>query len=163
MQDADALIEIVDEKGKSLGHKQRKDVDKRRDILKAVYILVENDSGRVLLTRSSSDPLYPNKWGCSAAGLIRHEETAKQAAERTLRRELNISANLEEMGSGFYNFSGVKRWMWMYRVKAKVMRQNLRDSDELSWFSVGDARLLIKEGGVMPMLEPQIIALESRK
>ena len=164
MQERNALIEVVDETGRSLGHKERKDVDKRKDILRAVYVLVENAEGKLLLARSQSDPIYPNLWGCSAAGLIRHGETAEDAAKRTVKRELGINVVLEETGSGFYDFSGVKRWMWMYRAMANAVQQSasMAESYELTWFSMSDASSLIKKGKAMPMLEPQLSALKSK-
>ncbi|MBI4146012.1 NUDIX domain-containing protein [Candidatus Woesearchaeota archaeon] len=153
MQEKEALIDTFDENGKVVAHKLRKDINKTTDILKAVYIILENNHEEVYLTLSTGE-LWKGKWGVSAAGIVRHNETPLQAAQRTLKRELGIIAELQETHSGFYTFGPVKRWMWAYKAQTRSQpKPNTADVEEGTWMTHTQAEKLIKSGRCMPTLE----------
>ncbi len=136
MQEKDALIDTFDEQGENIGHKFRHEVDKRIDILKQVNIILLNDENKVFVTKSTSE-LWPDKWGSSAAGLVRHDESLPDAAKRTLKRELGVDVELKWLGENYYNFDGVRRFMSVFIGTVKgELKANPEDVQEGKWVTL---------------------------
>lgn len=126
MQEGDATIPIYDEQGDCIGEKVRGEVDKKHDILKSVSILLFNRKRELFVVRiAENDSLYPGVFGCSAAGLVRHDETAEDAAVRTLQRELNINSTLHYHGERFVDLNGVKRFMNVFSATMPGLREKI--------------------------------------
>lgn len=139
MQESNALIAMYDETGCVVGKKQRCDVDKKKDILKSVSILLVNGEGKILVSRAC-DTLYPDMVGSSAAGLVRDGETAEEAARRTLQRELGITPELRFHGEEYINLDGVRRWMNVFSARWNgQFVANQDDVKETEWISVSEA------------------------
>lgn len=121
MQDPDSLIEIIDEKGGFIGTKKREEIDKKKDIFKTVYIVVYNSIGEIYvveLTGPDSKNSFYQKYSVSASGIVRHGETAEEAAERTLKRELNIdNVDLDFLGKDFIIFNDKKSFANFFCLK----------------------------------------------
>ena len=148
MQDADALIAVFNKEGKIMGKKLRKDVDKEKDILKTVVILIQNSKDDFLLTKPRVT-LWVGKWGSSAAGMVRYGENVEEAAVRTLYRELGLEIPLTKKDESFYNFGGVCRFLSVFHGKSDFILVNKEDATEYRWFSTEE----IKKLQCMPTLD----------
>ena len=136
MQADDALINLYNEEGKIIGQKVRSQIDKKRVILKGVYILILNKKGEIFVTKPK-DSVFQKQWGCSAAGIVRAEETALESAKRTLQRETALKEQPLFLGERFHNFDGVKRFLNAFYVKTdKNPRINEADVQEGMWMKV---------------------------
>jgi len=157
MQEQDAVIDIFDDQGKNIGHKFRYEINKRLDILKQVNMVVIDDKKRMFVTKAKGG-LWPGKWGTSAAGLVRHDEALADAAKRTLKRELGISAELKWFGESMYNFDGIKRLFSVFSGSTKAEpKLNPEDAEEGKWVTFEEAEQMIKNDECMPTFA---IALE---
>jgi len=137
MQEKEALIDIFDEDGTMIEHKERGDVNKRTDILKVVQIMLINDEGKVFVTKLG-EGLYQGKWASSAAGIVRHDEALADAASRTLKRELGVSTELTWDGENFYNFDGIKRFMSVFHGKTN-QDPTVNEAEEGKWVTIEEA------------------------
>ena len=161
MQQKDALIDIFDEAGKNVGHKFRSEVNKRKDILKAVNIVLVDDQNKIFVVKASKDSIFPGMWGTSAAGLVRHDESNLDAAKRTLKRELGITAELTDLGQNFYDFNGVKRFMSVFYAKTKAQpKVNPSDAEEGKWATIKEVEQMIEKGVCMPTLDVAVKQLK---
>ena len=151
MQEKDALIEIYDDSGKNTCHKFRHEINKKLDIVKTAVVLILNDKKQVFICKSKEEP-WPGKWGCSAAGIVRHEESLADAAKRTLKRELGLTEELTWLGESFYNFDGIRTFMSVFQGKTKTQPKP-KESEEAKWVSIEEA----KKMDIMPTLA---VALE---
>src|SRR3989344_5670437 len=115
MQEQDSLISVYDVSGKIISNKLRKDVDKKNDILKTVIILVINNQNKVFITKIPSNH-FTERWGASAAGMVRKDEKIIDAAKRTLNRELDLLKNPIFLSENFYDFNVIKRFMSVFYV-----------------------------------------------
>ena len=116
MQEQDSLISVYDVSGKIISNKLRKDVDKKNDILKTVIILVINNQNKVFITKIPSNH-FTERWGASAAGMVRKDEKIIDAAKRTLNRELDLLKNPIFLSENFYDFNVIKRFMSVFYIK----------------------------------------------
>ncbi len=152
MQEEDVVVGIYDEKGKMIGSKIRKEVDKRNDILRVAAILLFDEDNKVLITQPT-DSLYKGKWGLSSAGIVRIRESPMNAANRTLVRELGIEAELNFLGENFYNFDGIKRVMSFFNGYAEdEIDPNPEDISKFQWVSAEELQEMIGEGQCTPQL-----------
>ena len=171
MQEGDATIPVYDEQGDCIGEKIRGEVDKKQDILKSVHVLVFNRKGDLFVVRvAGHDSLYPNMIGCSAAGLVRSDETVEEAAVRTLQRELGFGINgnqhnFQYHGEQFISMNGVKRFMNVFSivldngVGADVVDLNQDDAEEGWWVSINK---LDKKACMPTLVEALRILKQSR-
>jgi len=156
MQEKEALIDIFDDDGNNIGHKLRQEINERIDILKQVNIVLINED-KIYIAKAK-DGLWLGKWGTSAAGIVRHEESLADAAQRTLKRELGITVELEWQGENFYNFDGVKRLLSIFKGSTKAEpKPNSEEVEEGKWVTKEEAEQIIKQGEGMPTLA---VALE---
>lgn len=153
MQEKDAVVALYDNQGNIIGRKFRRDVDKKSDILKAAHVLVFNGNDEIFLVQTKDD-LWPDKWGGSCAGFVREGEEPMDTALRTLKRELGLNIDLDYCGQKYYEFDGVKGWIAVFVAESiNNPKINLNDFVMGRWFSIEDARKLIKEKKVKPTFE----------
>lgn len=98
------LVDIVDEYDNVLRTVSR--VEMRRDRLRhrAVFILVRNSAGKVLIhRRSEAKDLWPGWWDVAVGGVVASGEAYDEAARRELREEVGIEAEPTEVSSGTYD------------------------------------------------------------
>lgn len=94
MEHATYQVDILDRHGKVIGTKCRKDINKEVDIYHAVYVMVVTPNKELLLgiipVREDLLNLYANQYGATMATIRRSGESALEAAQRGLARELFI-------------------------------------------------------------------------
>jgi isopentenyldiphosphate isomerase len=153
MQEKEAIIAVYNEEGIVIEKKPRKDINKEKDILKTANIILINNKNQIFMIKAN-DFLWKDKWGGSCAGLVRHKETPKQAAKRTLKRELNINIKLQHLAENFHNFNSTKRFLSVFLVKTNNNPIiNLNDIKEGKWISFKEAQILINNNKCMPTFE----------
>lgn len=133
MQEKDALIGIFDEKGNVVGNKTRAEVNKKTDILKNVIIMVVNSNKEIFVVRPINS-VFDGLWGSAAAGLVRLNEVPKEAALRTIDRELGLTEELNHLMDDFYNFNGIKRFSSVFYFE--------KDNLEINKNEVVEAKLV---------------------
>ena len=122
------LINVYSEDGKVKETKERHLVDKQNDILKCVFVFIKNQKNEIFLTTiPERTGVYVGKYGVSAAGIVRSNEDIQKAAHRTVGKEFGIRPKLKMLGSDFYNFNGVKRFITAFSCVADSVSPNPDD------------------------------------
>ncbi len=70
MQFGDAPIALFDELGDQIGWKARGDINKKRDLVKSVNVILLNQANQVLMIKARSS-LWPGTWGGLTGGAAR--------------------------------------------------------------------------------------------
>lgn len=84
---------------------------------KSAVILVFNSKGDLALQlRSATDSKYPHHWDFSAAGGIEEGEDPQDAAQRELKEEIGIDAELQSIGEILYQDEKGKDYLYLYRT-----------------------------------------------
>ncbi len=151
MQEREALIAIYNEKGEIVSSKPRKDVDKRKDILKTVLILLLDDKKRIFVT-IPVEGIWPGKLASSAAGIVRENEIVQEAAERTIQRELNIKPRLIFVSEAYYDFKEIKRIISVFYCVDNNPKPDADDVAKSKWISLEDFEKEIKNNNCYPNL-----------
>lgn len=102
-------VDLVDEGGRIIGQKLRREIVKEHDHYHAVYTLLVTPDNRIVLSRIPERKDLPNvyggKLGITAGTIRRHNESAKAAAERVIERELYcMDQQPTHLGTGYYDF-----------------------------------------------------------
>lgn len=89
---AEEILEIVDEKGNTIGTAFRSEIHGNPKLLhKVVHVLVFNNKGEILLQkRSMNKDVAPGKWDTSVGGHVPNGEDLKNAALREMEEELGV-------------------------------------------------------------------------
>ena len=136
MRADDALINLLDEEGNVVAQRLRSQIDKKKAILKTVYILVVDKAGQVFVTEPKGT-VFGNQYGCSAAGIVRQGETVLEAAKRTLEREVGLSVEPVFLGEEFHDFGGIKRFMNVFYLRTdKELKVNENDVGRGFWIAI---------------------------
>ncbi len=151
MQENDALIGVYNAKGEIIGQKSRKEIDKKKDILKTANIILFNHSNDIFMIKAA-DSLWKDKWGGSCAGLVRKNESVEEAATRTLQRELGIKVKINLIGEEYCDFGDAKRIFAVFvgRVSEDQLSPNKEDFKEWSWNSFRKAHEMSQKDECMP-------------
>lgn len=89
-------FDVVNENDEVIGKASREEVHEKHIIHRAVTIFVFNSNGELyMIQRSRHKKLNPLKWQGSASGHVESGETYEYAAQRELKEELNINAELK--------------------------------------------------------------------
>ncbi|HSR26321.1 MAG TPA: NUDIX domain-containing protein, partial [Candidatus Eisenbacteria bacterium] len=76
---------------------------------RAVYVLVLDRSGRLLVHRRADwKDVWPGRWDVAFGGVAGVGETAAETARRELAEEAGIEAALERLGTGRYEDGDVR-------------------------------------------------------
>lgn len=88
----DELFEVVDESGKVLGLRPRRECHGNPALIhQAVHVLVFNQHGDLFLQkRARTKDIQPGKWDSSVGGHMQPGETPEQAARREAEEELGL-------------------------------------------------------------------------
>jgi len=125
------LVKTYTEEGKVKEEKERKNIDKVNDIVKCVFIFVLNSNNEIFLSKiPEKSQLYAGKYGISCAGIMRSSEDIIKAALRTVRKELGVSPKLNMLGTDFYDFEGVKRFITAFYCLSDEIYPNREDVPE---------------------------------
>ncbi len=116
MNHQDALVIILNDSGKIIGSKPRKDIDKIKDIVWCCDVLVMNAEHQLFLSNIPAGHLYSGTWGSTAATMLRENELPGDAAFRALEKELGIEdVSITNIGEKFFIYDdGVKRKKTIY-------------------------------------------------
>lgn len=113
-------IAILDTEGHRVGAKERRAVDRVRDILHTMYLFLLTSEGKFALSvipRDSALPkLYPGKFGVTIAALALEHEDRDATATRALRDEVGLDACTPTfLGEAFHRSAdGVTRFQSVY-------------------------------------------------
>src|SRR3954470_22253251 len=88
---------LVDEHDREVGVAEKMDVHRRGVLHRAFSVFVFHPDGRLLMQRRANGKYHsPGLWSNSACGHPRPGEDNRLAAQRRLREELGVTAELEE-------------------------------------------------------------------
>lgn len=94
----------LDEDGRVVRVVTRAEMRRRNLRHRAVYILVLDGDGRLLVHRRADwKDVWPGRWDVAVGGVAGVCETPAETAERELREELGVDAPLQPLGSGAYD------------------------------------------------------------
>ena len=96
----DELVDLVDADDYVLGTITRAEMRRSDAWHRAVYVMVQDSAGRVLLQQRSFDKdMAPGAWDIGAGGVVAAGESYDDAAQRELAEELGVrDATLEPLG-----------------------------------------------------------------
>lgn len=145
-------IDIVDEDDRVIGTVPRSVM--RRDVLRhrAVFILVRDSHGRVLVHRRSNDKdLWPGWWDIAVGGVVVAGESYDDAARRELSEEAGICVEPSRVSAGAYDDSEVSLVARCYEVRHDGAVE-ARDGEvaEFRWVSTAELRDLMERERFLP-------------
>jgi isopentenyldiphosphate isomerase len=126
----------------------------RREVLRhrAVFILVRDKEGRVLIHRRSSDKdLWPGWWDIAVGGVVAAGESYDEAARRELFEEAGVAAEPLFVSSGAYDDTDVSLIARCYEVRHDGAVE-ARDGEvaEFRWVSTTELRDLMTRERFLP-------------
>jgi isopentenyl-diphosphate delta-isomerase type 1 len=140
---------VVDEDDKVLGKATREECHSNHSLIhRSVYIFVVNDRNEVFLQkRSLSKDLYPGYFTGSATGHVEYGEDYNDAAERELKEELDIDAQLLQLGKvkSFTKNEKEISMLYICRYNGRV-NFNTNEITEGGFFSIEDIKRNVKTG-----------------
>lgn len=151
---SDPSVLIVDKNDKPIGSATKQESWEKGLIHRIVRFMVEDSQGNILLQkRSDKLPLYPGRWDNSAAGHVDAGEDYINAAKRELNEEIGLDAKTLEKIGDYYNEANhqwrkLNRFNRVYRLVIAPEQKiifNPYEVSEVRWFSVNEAKKLIKE------------------
>jgi isopentenyldiphosphate isomerase len=98
IMDEDESLEIVNEKGETIGYAQRSEIHGNPSLMhKVVHVLVFNKTGDLLLQkRSQNKDVAPGKWDTSVGGHVEAGEDLLRSCKREMQEELGINESEPE-------------------------------------------------------------------
>lgn len=152
MSQAHPPVLIVDENDNPIGEEDLRVAQQQGHIVRIARVMVEDDSGRILLQkRSTNMRVYPNCWDNSAAGHVDVGEDYLGAAKREMQEEVGITGKeLTEIGAYFtdeqYEDLRLRRFNKVYKTKAtdKDITIDPSEVSEVKWFSLDEIKDLVK-------------------
>lgn len=147
-------IQIVDENDRITGSASISEARRRGLYHRIVRVMVEDESGRVLLQKRSSKMLsYPNCWSNSAAGHVDAGESYEDAASRELAEESGLqSLSLEEVGSyrssEEYRGEQINRFNKVYKTVVSPQQHfesQPKEVAELRWLTRDEMGQLVQD------------------
>ena len=144
-------VDILDETGKVIGHKQRRELDKRVDIYHAVYILLITPEHKMALSiipaREDLPNLYANQYGSTMATIRRSGETSAHAAARGVAHELFMEdVGLTFIGEGMEKIEdGRSTFMSFFTLHSDVPESySLLDIERIELFNRQEFKTLLE-------------------
>jgi isopentenyl-diphosphate delta-isomerase len=141
----DELLILVDGADNVTGYENKAEAHRGRGLLhRAFSIFLFSEDGKVLLHKRGVDkPLWPGFWTNSCCSHPRKGETYQQAADRRLREELGVSAELSYLYQFQYSaqFDGRGGENELCAVfvgtlpTSETLRPNPTEIDECRWVS----------------------------
>ncbi len=149
------FIDVFDENENIISVKERNELNKRKDIFKAVHVLVFDTFGKVYLSVISrtGDFLWKGTWGATCAGIVKHGEDSEFTAMRTMEEELGITEEVELVGAKYFDLGDAKRIITLYTcTTTKKMTPNPLDIERIQLFDRQEVEELIIEKRTAPSL-----------
>lgn len=146
------LVDIVDEHDMVLRREPRHVMRRDRLRHRAVFVLVRDGLGRVLIhRRSEMKDLWPGWWDIAIGGVVTTGETYESAAERELAEEAGIEAKPVFVCSGKYEDDDVRLVGCCYEVVHDGPVEP-RDGEivEFAWVSITELTERIQREKFLP-------------
>lgn len=122
MEYGEEKVRVFDTKGIPFGIKMRKEINKQKDIVHAVHVLLHNGK-EFFICRIPQNMQYPNmytnKLSTTAATMVRSGENPTQAAERALTREIQPTPSGAPifLHESFESIGETKRWLSLFALQ----------------------------------------------
>jgi isopentenyldiphosphate isomerase len=114
---SEELVDIVDDDDNVIATVTRSEMRAGRLQHRSVGIAVMSTDGRLLIHRRSlAKDIWPGWWDIAAGGVVVAGETYEAAAQRELKEELGIEADVEFLGQSRYVDDDVAEMCRGYRV-----------------------------------------------
>lgn len=113
-------VNIFDENKNIIATKDKSEINKKLDLLENVLVFAKTPNNILVLAvikdRKDNKHIYKNKYGATAAGILRADETALDSAKRVCINELNYeNPKLKEIAYELFEFEdGVKRFSHIF-------------------------------------------------
>lgn len=106
---ASELVEQLDPEGRVVGVVTRAEMRRRNLPHRAVYVLVVDDRGRLLVHRRAAwKDVWPSRWDVAFGGVAGVGEAPVENARRELAEEAGVVAPLRRLGHGSYEDGEVR-------------------------------------------------------
>jgi isopentenyldiphosphate isomerase len=106
---ASELVEQLDPEGRVVGVVTRAEMRRRNLPHRAVYVLVIDEAGRLLVhQRADWKDVWPSRWDVAFGGVAGVGEAPVENARRELAEEAGIQAPLQRLGHGSYEDGEVR-------------------------------------------------------
>ncbi|KAL4502965.1 hypothetical protein ABPG72_014194 [Tetrahymena utriculariae] len=105
INEADEIIQIVDENNKPLGPATRQEMRDKKLIHRATYIFLENADTKKFYVhkRTIHKKWCPGFWDPTFGGVVQYEESYEQNAQRELLEEAGVEEKLVPLFEFFYD------------------------------------------------------------
>lgn len=102
-------VEVLDADGRPLGVVARAEMRRHNLRHRAVYVLVQDGQGRLLVHRRADwKDVWPGRWDVAFGGVAAVGEPPAETARRELAEEAGVEAPLKPLGSGAYEDAEVR-------------------------------------------------------
>ncbi|HYE59664.1 MAG TPA: hypothetical protein VEA18_00565 [Candidatus Kapabacteria bacterium] len=135
MEHGEYMIDLLNEEGIVVGQKKRKDINREKDILHSVYIVLFTTKKECLLSIVPTATIYGGMLGVTSATFVRQGETSLEAATRSLRNDFGFTeVPLTFLGEKMHTFTGnIRRLSGIYygfisALNNKDLKRFTRDS-----------------------------------
>jgi isopentenyldiphosphate isomerase len=96
-------VEVLDEEGRPRAVVTRAEMRRGNLRHRAVYVLVLDGQGRLLVHRRAAwKDVWPGRWDVALGGVVRVGESPAETARRELAEEAGVEAPLLHLGRGHY-------------------------------------------------------------
>ncbi len=110
------VIVIVDAENLVIGEATRREMRRQNLTHRATYVLVFNQKGQLFVQkRTMSKDIYPGYFDVAAGGVVLSGESYEESAQRELREELGVEAELEFLFDRYFEDGRNKVWGRVYR------------------------------------------------
>ena len=90
------LVDVVDDRGVTIGRVTRREMRARHLPHRSTYILVENGRGELFIhLRTATKDVYPSHWDVCVGGVLAAGESFDEGAHRELAEELGVIVTLD--------------------------------------------------------------------
>lgn len=137
---------LVDKEDNEIGILDRAGAETKADaIIRMVYVLLTDASGRILLQRRRPDiERYPNYWTVSCTGAVHPGEGYVQAAQRKLSDELGLIMGVKMARKELLTLPGRASYMTALFVGTvndlSLVNLDTARVQEVRWLSLEEAR-----------------------
>ena len=129
---ASNMVDRVDDADRPMGTVRRDRVFLDHAGFRVVHIFVFDPHGSLLLQRlSSKRERNPLKWGSSVAGYVRVGEDYADAAQRRLREELGLVADVAKFGNTVMFDQGARKFISLFLASARSSDLAIAEPDHI--------------------------------